>query len=137
MSISITKVPEKLNSDVALVRVLELESVEQLVVVGQLVHELQVLVRLLGRERPPEVTHLVPLLLRLDQLSKVAGSDVVLQTKQSFLCAAKSAKRAVMFPEISGTCCLRADGFCFGLLSCDTCFRVLVFLANIQGKSKH
>ena len=88
VSISITKVPEKLNSDVALVRVLELESVEQLVVVGQLVHELQVLVRLLGRERPPEVTHLVPLLLRLDQLSKVAGSDVVLQTKQSFfLCA--------------------------------------------------
>ena len=86
MSISITKVPEKLNSDVALVRVLELESVEQLVVVGQLVHELQVLVRLLGRERPPEVTHLVPLLLRLDQLSKVAGSDVVLQTKQSFFC---------------------------------------------------
>ena len=87
VSISITKVPEKLNSDVALVRVLELEGVEQLVVVGQLVHELQVLVRLLGRERPPEVTHLVPLLLRLDQLSKVAGSDVVLQTKQSFLCA--------------------------------------------------
>jgi len=60
VTISFTKLPQPFDADVALVAaVLVLERVEQLVVVGQRVHELQILVRLCRRDQSPEQIHLV------------------------------------------------------------------------------